>query len=89
MPQKRKVIDLNEIIHLEIYCDNCKNLSVLPLEDHPALPHKHYAFYQCITCKTKLDSVSGFQLAVDKIREGLALHRKARGPFTISLVIQQ
>lgn len=88
MPQKRKVIDLKEIIHLEIHCGKCNNLTLLPLEDPKGgatLP----ALHQCLFCNKKFTTEPDFQSVLEKIREGLASSHTMRGPFTVRLVIEQ
>jgi transposase-like protein len=92
MSQKRLVIDLSEILHLEIYCNACKNSSILPLEDQPktgAGAGIYQASYTCTSCLKPFADVTGFKPALDKIREGLALHKSVQGEFAIRLVIQK
>jgi hypothetical protein len=88
MPQKRKVIDLKEIIHLEIHCGECNNLTLLPLED-PKGGATLSARYQCLFCNKKFTTEPDFQFVLEKIRESLASSRTLQSPFTVRLVIEQ
>jgi hypothetical protein len=95
MPQKRLVINLSEIIHLEIYCNACGNPSILPLEDQPDTPERrsgaeiYIASYMCASCLKPFTEVKGFHATVNTIREGLRTHRHAQGEFAIHLIVQQ
>lgn len=91
-PEKRLSIDLSEIIHLEIYCKSCRNLSILPLVDQPETregAEKYLASHKCASCLKPFAEVDRFQSAVNKIREGLESHSLVKGEFSIRLVIQQ
>jgi hypothetical protein len=95
VPKKRLVIDLSEILHLEIYCNECKKLSILPIEDPPETQERregadtYLASYKCTSCLKPFGAGTRFQAAVDKIREGLESHRRAQSEFSLRLVIQK
>lgn len=88
MLKQRLVIDPDEILHLEIRCEDCKTSSILPLEDLPN--GQHFASLACVTCQKPFSSTPEFQGAVTAIRNGLALYcRRAQSNFTICLVVKQ
>lgn len=94
MSEKRLVIDLSEIIHLEINCGSCGNPSILPLEEQEQSkiqigPETHISLNACPSCRKPFTEMGGLQTAVDKIREGLKFHNPAQSKAAIRLVIQQ
>jgi hypothetical protein len=95
MPQKRIAIDLTEILHLEIYCDHCKNVNTLPLTNPPPqssgpIRGSHPGLSKCLSCGVLFNTVSGLQDAVQKLQELLINARRlGNSPFTIRLIAQQ
>lgn len=93
MPQKRLAVDLDEILHLEVYCDNCKTSTSLPIQSRsggiPVTQNLMEAEYRCPFCQKNFRDTLGFQQAIDRLREGLLLARNHRSPFLVRLVIQK
>jgi hypothetical protein len=92
VPQQRLVIDLSEVLYLEIYCDTCKNLAVLPLEDQPGVQfgtNRYVSLYACPSCQKPFTKGSEFKTAIESLREVFKSHRDTQGEFAIRLVIQQ
>jgi hypothetical protein len=83
--ENRLVIDLSEILHLEIYCNECKKLSILPITDHP----EKLASKMCPYCQQPFTAMKGFQEFVDNMQEMLKHPSIMKDGFTLRLVIQQ
>jgi hypothetical protein len=89
--QQRIAVDLRDVLCLEIACDKCDRLTVLPLEDLPGrFRLNHYVAPQaCPFCQEPLANVGEFQNAVNTIRQFLAVHRQMQGNLAIRLVVKQ
>jgi hypothetical protein len=92
--QKRLVINLSEILHLEIDCGFCGKPSILLLEEQEQSkiqigPETRISLNACPYCRKPFTEMGGLQTAVDKIREGLKFRSPAQSKAAIRLVIQQ
>jgi hypothetical protein len=89
VPEKRLSIDLSEVLYLEIFCNECKNLSILPIKDQSERFGLSLASQMCSSCQKPFAGMEGFQEMLANMREILKSHSGTQGEFSLRLVIQK
>jgi hypothetical protein len=83
MPEKRLSIALSEVLYLEIYCNECTNLSILPIK---AQTERLGDSQLCSSCQKPFGAL---QDDLTAMRQILQDQREKQSEFAIRLVIQE
>ncbi len=85
MSQKRLSINLSEVLYLEIYCNECTNLSILPIE----VQTETLGSLDSQICSSCHKPFGALHDDLTVMRQILQDQRGKQGEFAIRLVIQE